>query len=118
MACAALVGSLGVHYLAGKLPDGNAVLRQVGLAAAGVGEQDFALVAHDQGHGQDLRSIAVVVITGIPGTFVDALGRKAPAQKPACLLHSQIAVQHTRRIADDGEGKLFPLCSLGHCAGG
>ena len=38
VACAALVGSLGVHYLAGKLPDGNAVLRQVGLAAAGVGE--------------------------------------------------------------------------------
>ena len=38
MACAALVGGLGVHYLAGKFPDGNAVLRQVGLAAAGVGE--------------------------------------------------------------------------------
>ena len=117
MACAALVGSLGVHYLAGKLPDGNAVLRQVGLAAAGVGEQDLALVAYDQGHGQNLWGIAVVVITGIPGTFVDALGRKAPAQKPACLLHSQIAVQHTRRIADDGEGKLLPLRSLGHRTG-
>ncbi len=38
VACAALVGGLGVHHLAGKFPDGNAVLRQVGLAAAGVGE--------------------------------------------------------------------------------
>ena len=38
MACAALVGGLGVHHLASELPDGNAVLRQVGLAAAGVGE--------------------------------------------------------------------------------
>ena len=118
MACAALVGGLGVHHLAGKLPDGNAVLRQVGLAATGVGEQDLALVAHDQGHGQDLRGIAVVFVAGIPCVFVDALCGKAPAQKPARLLHAQIAVQYARRIADDGEGERHALRSLSHRAGG
>ena len=43
VACAALVGGFRMDHLAGKLPDGNAVLRQVGLAAAGVGEQNLAL---------------------------------------------------------------------------
>ena len=115
--CTPLVLGHGAHHLAGDLADGGAVLRQVGLAAAGVGKQDLTHVAHHQRQRQLLRSIAVVAVALLFGRFVDALGRKAPAQDAAGLFYAKVAVQHPRRVADEGEGKLGPLCGLCHHAG-
>ena len=79
--CTPLVLGHGAHHLAGDLPDGGAVLGQVGLAAAGVGEQDPALMAHHQRQRQQLRGAGVVAVALLSGGFVDALGRN-------CLLYT------------------------------
>lgn len=115
--CTPLVLGHGAHHLAGDLPDGGAVLGQVGLAAAGVGEQDPALMAHHQRQRQQLRGAGVVAVALLSGGFVDALGRKAPAQDAPGLLHAQVAVQHPRRVADEREGKLGSLGGFCHRAG-
>ncbi len=81
VACAALVGSLGVHYLAGKLPDGNAVLRQVGLAAAGVGEQNFALVARRSGSWAKSAGHCGRNDNRHPGHFCRCAGQKSSSSK-------------------------------------
>ena len=86
--------------------DGGAVFGQVGLAAAGMGEQDPAHRAHHQRQRQDLRGRLVVVITGIFGGLVDLLGREAPAQQAAGLLYAQVAVQYARAVADDRKGEI------------
>ena len=91
--CTPLILGHGAHHLAGDLADGGAVLRQVGLAAAGVGKQDLTHVAHHQRQRQLLRSIAVVAVALLFGRFVDALGRKAPAQDAAGLFYAKVAVQ-------------------------
>ena len=87
--CTPLVLGHGAHHLAGNLADGGAVLRQVGLAAAGVGKQDLTHVAHHQRQRQLLWSIAVVAVALLFGRFVDALGRKAPAQDAAGLFYAK-----------------------------
>ena len=58
-----------------------------------------------------------VTCSSFEDRFVDALGRKAPAQDAAGLFYAKVAVQHPRRVADEGEGKLGPLCGLCHHAG-
>ncbi len=74
------VGAVAFHS-PHDLADGGAVLGQVGLAAARVGEQDLAQMAHHQRQRQQLGGFGVVVVTGISGGLVDLLGRKAPAQQ-------------------------------------
>ena len=77
--CGAVGGGGGLFHSPHDLADGGAVLGQVGLAAARVGEQDLAQMAHHQRQRQQLRGFGVVVVTGISGGLVDLLGRKAPA---------------------------------------
>ena len=98
---AAVCGIHSPHDLA----DGGAVLGQVGLAAARVGKQDLAQMAHHQRQRQQLGGFGVVVVTGISGGLVDLLGRKAPAQQAAGLLYAQVAVQHAGAVADDRKGE-------------
>ena len=74
-------------------------------------------MAHHQRQRQLLWSIAVVAVALLFGRFVDALGRKAPAQDAAGLFYAKVAVQHPRRVADEGEGKLGPLRGFCHHAG-
>ena len=84
--CGAVGGGGGLFHSPHDLADGGAVLGQVGLAAARVGEQDLAQMAHHQRQRQQLGGFGVVVVTGISGGLVDLLGRKAPAQQAAGLL--------------------------------
>ena len=90
--CGAVGGGGGLFHSPHDLADGGAVLGQIGLAAARVGEQDLAQMAHHQRQRQQLRSFGVVVVTGISGGLVDLLGRKAPAQQAAGLLYAQVAL--------------------------
>ena len=76
--CGAVGGGGGLFHSPHDLADGGAVLGQVGLAAARVGEQDLAQMAHHQRQRQQLGGFGVVVVTGISGGLVDLLSRKAP----------------------------------------
>ena len=108
--CGAVGGGGCLFHSPHDLADGGAVLGQVGLAAARVGEQDLAQMANHQRQRQQLGGFGVVVVTGISGGLVDLLGRKAPAQQAAGLLYAQVAVQYAGAVA--GKGKSEPWVAL------
>ena len=96
--------------------DRPAVPRHIGQAPPVVGEQDGPLGAHHQGEGQQLGGLAVVAQPLGLGAAEDPLGLKAPVQQ-AGGLHPHKAVQHPRRVADDGEGQGLALQHPGHLPG-